>query len=74
MERAIGEVFGFDGVKLKVKRVNNRFCDGCHFKQFNHECWQINGIEDTGLCSGSFRSDKNDVIFVRVEDDKDKED
>ena len=74
MERKVGDVFNFNGIKLKVMRTNNRLCDGCHFEQFDNKCWQINGIEDTGLCSGRFRSDKNDVIFVRVKDDQDKED
>lgn len=69
----MGEVFEFNGIKLKVKRTYNPFCDGCHFEQFNNKCWNINGIEDTGLCSGRFRSDKNNVIFVEVEDDKYKE-
>ena len=73
MERAIGEIFDFGGVKLRVERTNNPVCDGCHFEQFNHGCWQINGIEETGLCYGGFRSDKNDVIFIEVKDDQGKE-
>ena len=73
MERRVGEVFEFNGVKLKVKRTDKPVCDGCFFEKFDCGCWQINGIEETGLCYGGFRGDKNDVIFVEVEDDKYKE-
>ena len=74
MERKVDEVFEFNGIKLKVKRTNNpAACDGCYFDKFNNECRKINVIEETGLCYGGFRRDKNDVIFVEVEDSKDKE-
>ena len=71
MNRKIGEVFGFCGFKVKVKITNNSdACHGCYFDNLDNECQKINVIEETGLCYGGFRSDKNDVIFVKVEDDK----
>ena len=73
MERKVGEVLEFNGIKLKVKRTNNPVCDGCHFERFDCICWQTNVIKEVGLCYGGFRGDKNDVIFVEVEDDKYKE-
>lgn len=74
MERKVGEVFDFDRFKLKVKITNNSdACYGCYFDKLDHECQKIHVIEETGLCYGGFRGDKNDVIFVEVEDDKYKE-
>lgn len=70
MERKVGDVFDFNGIKLKVKRTDKPVCNGCFFEKFDCGCWQINGIEETDLC---FRSDKNDVIFIEVKDDQDKE-
>lgn len=74
MERKVGEVFEFNGIKLKVKRTNNPVCDGCYFERFDCVFWQTNRIEETGRCYSDIRRDKNDVIFVKVEDSKDKED
>lgn len=74
MERAIGEVFYFGGVKLRVERAKNKTsCEGCYFSYPKRPCWQVDGISKTGCCSHHARSDKESVIFVRVEDDKDKE-
>ena len=74
MERKVGEVFEFNGIKLKVKITNNSdVCYGCYFDKLDDECRKIHVIEETGLCYDGFRGDKNDVIFVEVEDDKRKE-
>lgn len=62
MERQVGEIFDFNGIKLKAKRTDKPVCNGCFFEKFDCGCWQINGIEETDLC---FRSDKNDVILLR---------
>lgn len=75
MERAIGEVFDFEGVQLRVERAKDETsCEGCYFDYQMPPCWQVNRTYNTGVCYHLIRSDKESVIFVRVEDDKGKED
>ena len=65
MERAIGEIFDFNGTKLQVKDTGKRIsCDGCYFNEFliRNGC----GIY-AGYCYGLFRSDGKNVIFVEVD-------
>ena len=67
MERAIGEVFDFDGVKLRVARAKSKVsCEGCYFFHQKHPCYKVHGISITGKCDLLVRSDKKSVIFVRV--------
>lgn len=74
MERSIGEVFGFGGVKLRVERAKDETsCEGCYFSYQTPPCWQVNRTYNTGCCYSLIRSDNESVIFVRVEDGKDKE-
>ena len=70
MERQIGEVFDFKGIKLKVKSVDKSICDGCYFNSFTYPCWYITGIGVTGGCHELARSDKKSVIFVKVEEEE----
>lgn len=35
MERAVGEVFDFNGIKLKVKRTDKPVCYGYFFEKFD---------------------------------------
>ena len=70
MERAIGEIFDFNGAKLQVKDTGKRIsCDGCYFDKFEYECSDAHISDYTGLCFGSFGSDSKNVIFVKVEGD-----
>lgn len=62
MERRIGEIFEYDGVKLKVAK-ETRMCDGCFFK-YNLKCRESAQI---GECQSASRSDGG-VVFVKVED------
>lgn len=67
MERAIGEVFDFNGIKLQVKDTGqNIFCDGCYFKKSKHECLDA---DDIGFCLGASRIDGRNVVFVEVEEE-----
>lgn len=74
MERAIGEVFDFNGVKLQVKdAVRKISCNGCYFLN-GYKC-KGKGIDckiQIGKCFCNFRTDHKSVIFVEV--NKDKED
>lgn len=67
-EFKVGEVFQCGLVKLKVEKVkgNNHLCNGCFFNNSMHEC--ENNKYFIGSCSSKGREDKNNVIFVKVED------
>lgn len=71
MERAIGEVFGFNDVKLQVKDIwEKACCDGCYFDESEHKCFDAHDC--TGYCHRPFRSDSKDVVFVEVNYDKEE--
>ena len=71
MERAVGEVFDFDGIKLQVKDTGHEAsCKGCYFDKFKPEYSDAHILDYTGLCFGSFGSDGKNVIFVEVENDQ----
>ena len=74
MERAIGEVFGFNGVKLQVKDRLELICKGCFFDKFRPAICDDVISNFTGECLGFARNDNKNVIFVEVEDDQNKED
>ena len=74
MERKVGEVFDFDGVKLRVERADDETsCNGCYFRHTRRSCFGSGIIPYVGRCNTIARSDKESVIFVEVEDDKYKE-
>lgn len=57
MERKIGEVFEFNGVRLKTVRVDVPFrCEDCYFKNMDILCEKVN-------CLDSERTDNENVIF-----------
>ena len=67
MERAIGEVFDFDGVKLQVKDTGHEAsCNGCYFNRFMCTNNEIKSIDQTGGCFRACRTDDRNVIFVKV--------
>ena len=69
MEREVGEVFDFKGVKLQVKDTGCKAsCDGCYFDESEHKCFDAHDC--TGYCHRPFRSDSKDVVFVEVDYDK----
>ena len=65
MERKIGETFEFEGKKLEVKAAS-RACDGC----FLEEKCCIDSAELLGTCGFRDRTDKKDVIFVEVQEQR----
>lgn len=74
MERAIGEVFDFNGVKLQVKDTGHEAsCKGCHFNGSICTNNEAHSINQTGWCIRACRTDDRNVIFVEVRDDKEKE-
>ena len=74
MEKAVGEVFGFNDVKLQVKDIGDKACcDGCYFDEPEYKCFDAHISGRIGVCSRLFRSDGKHVIFVEVQSNKDKE-
>ena len=71
MERAIGEVFDFDGIKLQVKDTGQKACcDGCYFYKIKYSCVRnIFGIY-ASYCYWPSRSDGKNVIYVEVKDNE----
>ena len=70
MEKAVGEVFGFNNVKLQVKDIGDKdCCDGCYFDEPKYKCFDAHISGRIGVCSRLFRSDGKHVIFVKVEGD-----
>lgn len=73
MERAIGEIFDFNGAKLQVKDTGKRIsCDGCYFNEPKCACDGVRYINQTGKCFPSLRTDDKNVIFVEVDYDKEE--
>lgn len=71
MERAVGEVFDFNGVKLQVEETEKRYsCNGCYFKKSLNSCFDETSIINCmNRCCVIGRSDGKNVIFVEVEGD-----
>lgn len=63
-ERPIGNVFEFEGTKLKVVKTIHCLCNGCYFSE-NDRC-NINTPKIAGICDKEDRKDKNFVIFIKV--------
>ena len=60
VELKIGEVFEYEGIKLKVIETEDYSCFGCYFKSLRDKCWQQH-------CMRFDRKDKKNVIFQTVE-------
>lgn len=61
MERQIGEVFDYKGIKLEV--VEGESCDECFFCK---RCFHLKDFI-LGYCGGAMRSDGNYIYFKKVE-------
>ena len=71
MKKTVGEVFGFNDVKLQVKDIGDKAsCDGCCFDESELKCLDAHNC--TGSCHKSLRSDGKDVVFVEVNNDKEE--
>ena len=67
MERAVGEAFEFNGVKLQVKSIGCKVsCKGCYFDKSHHVCQDMINYAFIGFCYEPYRNDGNNVIFVEV--------
>ena len=67
MERAIGEIFDFNGAKLQVKDTGSKAsCNGCYFNGSICTNNKRNSINQTGGCFRDCRTDGRNVVFVEV--------
>ena len=68
MERKVGEVFEYQGKKLRVEESKNGGCDGCFFDgQTLSFC---NKLTLAGHCEFEYRTDKKEVIFVEITEEQ----
>lgn len=63
-ERQIGEVFEYNGVKLKVRKKAT--FEGCYDCYFNHKLRHLECSK--AICLFLQRSDKQNVYFEKVEE------
>ena len=68
MEKAVGEIFEFEGVKLQVKDTDRETsCNGCYFKKYLNSCLDEESVINCmNRCCGIGRSDGKNVVFVEV--------
>lgn len=67
-ERKVGEVFEYQGKKLRVEEIKNGGCDGCFFDgQLPSFC---NKLTLAGHCESEYRTDKKEVIFVEITEEQ----
>ena len=64
LERPIGDIFEFEGVKLKVVKSMDSACFGCYFNT-TRGCKHQN-MKGLGACDKKDRSDSNYVKFIKV--------
>lgn len=65
MTRPIGEVFSYNGTKLKV--VERLSCDECYFANSEY-C--AKSLHMAGYCGAYYRDDYKKVCFVQVKDNE----
>lgn len=63
-ERPIGDVFEFEGTKLKIVKSMDSACFGCYFNT-TRGCKHQN-MKGLGACDKKDRSDRNYVKFIKV--------
>ena len=68
-ERKIGEVFEYEGKKLKVVETEKDSCNNCYLEDC--ECAEKGKV--CGACLSETRTDNKPVIFVEVKDEQPQE-
>ncbi len=71
MEREIGEVFNYDGKKLKVVETKGSTCYNCYFADRDCDCMNTRKI--LGACVSEIRTDHKPVIFVEVKEEPEEQ-
>lgn len=68
-EFKVGEVFQFGFAKLKVEKTDVKLCyqcEECFMYDYLCNCKYL--VDIIGSCEAKDREDKNDIIFVKVEE------
>lgn len=65
-ERKVGEIFEYQGKKLKVVETKDSTCHNCYFADGDCDCDYENTRKVLGVCLSETRTDKKPVIFVEV--------
>ena len=65
-ERKVGEVFEFEGHKIKAVDADGRNCPKCFL--YSLDCSSIRDV--IGFCSKEKRTDKKNLIFVEAKDEQ----
>ena len=73
MERAIGEVFDFCGIKLLVQKRDAFSCDGCFFVKRGISCVAYPFPQHCGHCGCHAREDETCVLFKELDSDNTEE-
>lgn len=60
MERKVGEIFEYEGIKLEVVETEDFSCHDCYFLDLRYKCHQQ-------LCMPCLRKDRKNVVFQLVE-------
>ena len=69
-ERKVGEVFEYEGKKLKVVETEKDSCDNCYF--FKDDDCEVSSKE-CGACLSETRTDNKPVIFVEVKEEPEEQ-
>lgn len=70
-EREIGEVFGYEGKKLKVVETKISTCHNCYFADRDCDCENTRKV--LGVCISKRRTDHKPVIFVEVKEEHEEQ-
>ena len=66
MERKVGEVLTYDGVRLKVVEGRNPLsCAGCYIYDEGYDC-DVTALEALGVCADHDREDWKNVYYELV--------
>lgn len=70
-ERKVGEIFEYQGKKLKVVETKGSICNNCYFE--NRECSNENISKVCGACLRETRTDNKPVIFMEVKEEPEEQ-
>lgn len=69
----VGKIFSYKGKRLQINKVEKNYCtcSGCYFRNFLcSECISLYRQGIIPQCTSLGRKDKNNIIFVEVENEK----
>lgn len=70
-ERKVGEIFEYQGKKLKVVETKGSSCYNCYFADRDCDCENTRKV--LGVCLSETRTDKKPVIFMEVKEEPEEQ-